>query len=271
MRDICAKVDTPAFLGGIDFDYFVYEMELHKLSQPFCQLRHYLYLFVHGEGVLQMADRRVMVKPGTLVLIHPWQLFRIVETKGELTYLYITFSGEGVEKILSEIGATEPMTAYEGYEHLIDFWMKSIRRLHEKNALYVTESVFAATLSYLVLPEKEEDNGDFAAVLRYIQEHLAEPELSLRAVAGMFFYSEKYFSALFREKTGLRFTDHLSELRIHHALSLIDGGMRSVAELSSACGFINPTYFSKVFKKTVGKTPALYIRDGKPARNNGKG
>ena len=259
MRDICAKVDTPALLGGIDFDYFVYEMELRKLSQPFCQLRHYLYLFVHGEGELQMADKRVALKPGTLVLVHPWQLFRIVETKGELTYLYITFSGEGVEKILSEIGATEPISAFYGYEHLIDFWMKSIRRLHEKNALYITESVFANTLSYLVAADKEE-NGDFAVVLRYVQEHLSDPDLSLRSVAGMFFYSEKYFSALFREKTGTRFTDHLGELRIRRAMSLIDEGVRSVSELSAACGFVNATYFSKVFKKIVGKTPVAYMQ-----------
>jgi len=80
-------------------------------------------------------------------------------------------------------------------------------------------------------------------------------------VAGIFFYSEKYFSALFREKTGVRFTDHLGELRIRYALSLIDEGMRSVSELSAACGFINATYFSKVFKKIVGKNPASYIRE----------
>lgn len=261
MRDICAKIDNSAMIGGIEFKYFVYEMELHKLKQPFCQLHYYLYLFVHGEGEMQMDDKRIKVKAGTLVMVHPWQLFRIVETKEELVYLYISFTGGGTDKIISEIGATEPITAYEGYAHLIDFWMKSIRRLHEKNALYITESVFAATLSRLVLPEKEEEEENFSIILRYIQEHLSDPELSLRSVAGLFFYSEKYFSALFRKKTGTHFTDHLAELRIRHAISLIDGGMRSVTELSDASGFSNSTYFSKVFKKTTGRTPAVYIRE----------
>ena len=267
MRDICAKINNSALVGGIEFKYFVYEMELHKLRQPFCQLHYYLYLFVHGEGEMQMNDKRIKVTPGTLVMVHPWQLFQIVETKGELVYLYISFTGDGADKILSEIGATEPITAYEGYAHLIDFWMKSIRRLHERNALYITESVFAGTLSRLVLPEKEEEEENFSVILRYIQEHLSDPELSLRSVAGLFFYNEKYFSALFRRKTGSHFTDHLSELRIRHAISLINGGTRSVSALSEASGFSNSTYFSKVFKRIVGQTPAIYIREKAKSKN----
>lgn len=258
MRDICTKVDAPSSLGGINFVYFVYEMELRKLSQPFCYPHYYLYLFVHGEGEIRSADRTVAVRPGTLVLVHPWQLFRIVETKGELTYLYISFSGEGADSVLHTLGGEAPITAFEGYGHLIDPWMKAIRRVGERNALYVTEAVFANTLSYLVAPEEEE--GNFSEIERYVQEHLSNHELSLRAVASIFFYSEKYFSALFREKTGTRFTEYLNDLRIRHAMRLMDEGVRSVAELSDACGFLSATYFSKVFRRIVGSTPAAYMK-----------
>jgi hypothetical protein len=37
MRDICTTVDAPSAVSGIRFHYFVYEMELHKLPQPFFQ------------------------------------------------------------------------------------------------------------------------------------------------------------------------------------------------------------------------------------------
>ena len=36
---------------------------------------------------------------------------------------------------------------------------------------------------------------------------------------------------------------------------------KSVSALSSACGFMSACYFSKVFKKVMGKTPAVYIRE----------
>jgi two-component system response regulator YesN len=85
--------------------------------------------------------------------------------------------------------------------------------------------------------------------------------MSLRMIAEIFFYSEKYFSYLFREKIGIKFTDYLNDLRIHLSLRLIREGVKSVSELSSACGFMNACYFSKVFKKIMGKSPAVYIRE----------
>ncbi len=263
MRDICTTVNAPSHIGGIRFNYFVYEMELHKLPQPFFHSHYYLYLFVLGEGEVRVAGRSYPVRPGTLVLVHPWQLFSIAETKQELTYLYISFMGDAVSHILPDIGAEEPITVYPGHEHLLDYWMKSIRRIQERNALYITESVFAHTLSYLAVAGSEGDDRSLVSIKNYIQENLSDSELTLRAVAGIFFYSEKYFSALFREKIGIRFTDYLNDLRIHHALRLIDEGERSVSSLASACGFMSACYFSKVFKKVMGKTPAVYMREHK--------
>ena len=40
---------------------------------------------------------------------------------------------------------------------------------------------------------------------------------------------------------------------------LIERGFRSVSEIASMCGYSDPLYFSKVFKKSVGKTPHEYI------------
>lgn len=260
MRDICTTVDSKASSGEVRFHHFVYEMELHKLPQPFFNSHYFLYLFVCGEGEVRVPGKRFAVAPGTVMLVHPWQLFHIVETKAELTYLYISFLGDGVAEMLPTLGAQAPITVYPGHEHLLDFWMKSIRRVQEKNAAFITEAVFANTLSYLCVPPSEEDRS-LSAIKTYVQENLSDPDLSLRTVAGIFFYNEKYFSYLFKEKTGIRFTDYLNDLRIHYALRLAEEGMHSVSELSAACGFMNACYFSKVFKKMMGKTPAAYIRE----------
>ncbi len=261
MRDICTNVEAAASVGALHFKYFVYEMELHKLKQPFFHSHYYLYLFACGEGEMRVDGRVYPVSPGTLVLVHPWQMHEIVETKHELTYLYISFVGGGVLPILSQIDAEAPVTVYPSHEHLLDFWMKSIRRVREKNALYITESVLMYTLSHLTAEESGADDRSLAAIKNYMQENLQNPEMSLRMVAGIFFYSEKYFSYLFREKTGVKFTDYLNDLRVRFALRLIGEGVKSIAELSAACGFMSACYFSKVFKKIMGNSPAVYIRE----------
>ena len=45
MRDICTQVQAASPISGIDFNYFVYEMELKKLKQPFFYTHYYIYLF----------------------------------------------------------------------------------------------------------------------------------------------------------------------------------------------------------------------------------
>ncbi|MBP3591923.1 MAG: helix-turn-helix transcriptional regulator [Clostridia bacterium] len=268
MRDVCITVANASPISRISYNHFVYEMELHKLRQPFFYSHYYLYLFVCGEGELRHEGKSYSVKPGTLVLVHPWQMHEIVETKHELTYLYISMIGEGIPSILSQIGAEAPVTVYPSQEHLLDHWMKSIRRVQEKNALYITESVFMHTLSYLVCEESGAEDRSLAAIKSYIQENLQNPEMSVGLVASIFFYSEKYFSYLFRGKTGTKFTDYLNDLRIRYALRLISEGVRSIEELSTACGFANACYFSKVFKKMMGKSPAAYIRERKKDGEN---
>ena len=261
MRDICTTVAAESPIGAIHFNYFVYEMELHKLRQPFFHSHYYLYLFACGEGEVRSGGKTYPVAPGTLVLVHPWQMHEIVETKHELTYLYITVDGDGMKPLLSQIGAEEPITVYPAEAHLLEFWMKSIRRIQQKNALFITESVFMHTLSYLAVEGGSADDRSMDAIKIYIQENLQNPEMSLRMIAEIFFYSEKYFSYLFREKIGIKFTDYLNDLRIHLSLRLIREGVKSVSDLSSACGFMNACYFSKVFKKIMGKSPAVYIRE----------
>ena len=257
MRDICSFVSAPA--PSIGFSHFVYEMELSTLPQPFYSPHYYMYLVVIGEGVLLSGGKAYPLSPGTLVLIRPWEVYEIKE-KTALTFLYISFHGDGAEAVLNEIGVSPPLAVFEGYVHLIDFWIKSIRRINAQNAVYVTSSVFMHTVSLLVGNEGKDAGSGISAIISYVQENLSDPELSLRRVARMFYYSEKYFSSFFAKSTGTKFTDYLSTLRVNYAVTLIEEGKRSVTELSALCGFDNSYYFSKVFKRIKGVSPTAFIK-----------
>ena len=51
----------------------------------------------------------------------------------------------------------------------------------------------------------------------------------------------------------------LKEVRMKHARALLDEGKLSVAEISLACGFSTPSYFSTAFREYYGKTPSEYL------------
>lgn len=60
-----------------------------------------------------------------------------------------------------------------------------------------------------------------AQIQSYMRAHLAE-DLSLKEVADLFFLNHAYLSRLFKEKTGMTFSDYLAELRISYAKDLLN-------------------------------------------------
>lgn len=96
-----------------------------------------------------------------------------------------------------------------------------------------------------------------AEAKRYIAEHFHEP-LQLSEVAKKLYLSTTYFSRLFKEKTGLTFSDYLANCRIDRARQLLATTDLSVAEVASAIGYQEANSFSRLFKTRTGQSPSEY-------------
>lgn len=74
-------------------------------------------------------------------------------------------------------------------------------------------------------------------------------------------YSYDYLRKLFKSELGVTPHNFLTEMRMQTAeklLSLPDNGDYSVGTVAQMCGFSEPLYFSRVFKKNFGVSPAHY-------------
>ena len=95
---------------------------------------------------------------------------------------------------------------------------------------------------------------------RFITDHYQE-SLTLEEVAGHVQLSPYYFSKLFKDEAGMTFIEWLTSFRIEQAKKLLDDTNLSLKEISYEVGYHNPNYFSRVFKKMVGKAPTDYRRE----------
>lgn len=102
--------------------------------------------------------------------------------------------------------------------------------------------------------EEQKNNRLISKAKKFIMEHYAE-EMSLTEVASALNISPGYFSTLFRQYTGMCFTDYVTENKIHHAQKLLRETDMKIYEISNMLGFQSAYYFSKVFKKVTGMTP----------------
>jgi AraC-like DNA-binding protein len=75
--------------------------------------------------------------------------------------------------------------------------------------------------------------------------------------------SERTLSRLFRAQTGMTFPQWRTQLRLHHALTLLAAGAR-VTETATACGWSGPSPFIQAFRAAFGTTPGLYGRQDAP-------
>jgi two-component system response regulator YesN len=109
---------------------------------------------------------------------------------------------------------------------------------------------FAAKKSRLVEKMKQQ-----------VQENLANPELSLKWLAGNLIYANvDYLSKLFKRETGEAFRHYVSRLRVERAAEcLLSHPEAPIGEVARSAGFgENTRYFCLVFRKQAGCSPSEY-------------
>lgn len=72
------------------------------------------------------------------------------------------------------------------------------------------------------------------------------------------FLSPKYFSQVFKEKTGKSFNNYKLELRMTIGKRLLNETSLTVGQIAYKVGYQTPEAFMKMFKGFVGMTPTLY-------------
>ena len=87
--------------------------------------------------------------------------------------------------------------------------------------------------------------------------------LSLSAIAETQNVSASYLSWLFKQETGETLTDHVNKKRVKLAAKLLETTNLQIQTIAQYCGILDVQYFSKVFKKYVGKSPKEYRESGK--------
>lgn len=101
-------------------------------------------------------------------------------------------------------------------------------------------------------------------IIAYLEDNIANTELTLTALASHFYVNPSYLSRTFKQHTGYNFVEYLTRLRIQKAIELFDSYDSMAYEVAEKVGIPDPSYFGKCFKKYTGYS----INDYK--RQNGK-
>ena len=93
---------------------------------------------------------------------------------------------------------------------------------------------------------------------KIVQENFSDSDLSVESVCEALHVSTSHFSKIFKQETGGTFMNYMIGLRMEEAKKLLLQTNYKSLVIGEMVGYPEPNYFSYVFKKNCGISPAKY-------------
>ncbi|GIP52989.1 response regulator transcription factor [Paenibacillus vini] len=118
--------------------------------------------------------------------------------------------------------------------------------------------------------EEVDDAGRMNDIVAFVDKYYME-ELSLDKLSARFFLSREHISRRFKQEVGKTLTSYVMDLRINQAKQWLIETEETMFSIASKLGYQDEIYFSKLFKKNVGLSPAEYRNKMRTSGVNDKG
>jgi len=87
-------------------------------------------------------------------------------------------------------------------------------------------------------------------------------KISLKEIADESGLSAPYFSTIFKDEMGENLSNYLNRLRVEKASAMLCETEYPIKGISAACGFVDQSWFSKIFKNYTGTSPCKFREQG---------
>jgi AraC-like DNA-binding protein/mannose-6-phosphate isomerase-like protein (cupin superfamily) len=137
-----------------------------------------------------------------------------------------------------------------GWQKVVDVYLMA--------ALYRLLRTNGANMEVRFAGDAPADIPRLLPLFETMDRHIADPGFKISDMARLVHLNEVQFRRLFRRLTGLNPIAFFQKRRIDHARMLLRTTPDSVESIATACGFIEPPFFYRVFRKWTSMTPGQY-------------
>lgn len=217
------------------------------------------------EGEVTVNGRKFILEPQTALFVPPKQLHSSIFRKGGgqegdmIRAFHINLKKlQSIIDLKSLFAIDTIPTRQENFEELY----ATVCGILEEEAPFSTRICRLIRLFELLSRPQPENttpplyNHHAIRIAEWVEEHYLQ-RITVQEAADAFGYSKYYFCKWVRTNAGTTFSELLNAIRINHAATHLLNGC-SIEETAARCGFSDPSYFIKVFKKITGITPKTY-------------
>jgi AraC-like DNA-binding protein len=121
----------------------------------------------------------------------------------------------------------------------------------------------SAVQPYIWRREPHDAQAMLQALFAAIWDRLAEP-WTLERIAADVGYTANYLNDLTRAHTGRTIGSWIADMRMARARTALEHTELPVADIGAACGYDDPAYFSRVFRRAHGVPPMTWRIAARP-------
>lgn len=148
-----------------------------------------------------------------------------------------------------------------------------IHTVSDKYAIRIEEAQ-STTQLYNLIPKmiksycglvNEYSNSGYSALVSRTINHIRlnfDRSITLSNIAQELYVHPNYLSKKFKDETGFTLTEYINQVRVKEAIFMLTHGDLSIADIAYSVGYNDKKYFSKTFKKIIGKSPSEYRNYG---------
>lgn len=234
-----------------------------------CYVIHYV---IRGSGYLECGKKRWELHAGQSFLICPYTIVYYYPDQNEpWEYVWVDFAGKEAEAFLKccTMNESHPVCDVLPKERILPVFelLDGIEpyQSHRREAggllaalLGIYEDAFGLD------KEKQQAEGDhrLETALILIHSNYHKSQFRVETLCEKMHMSRVTLYRLFRQYIGCSPADYLLSYRMEQAKKLLAMGM-SVKGTAISCGFSDPFYFSKAFRKQTGRSPSDYRKGEK--------
>ena len=234
--------------------------------------RDYQILYVaNGKRHFWFDGREEIVSAGHMVLYKPEEIQKYVyylEDNPEVFWIH--FTGSDVKNILEYHGIS--LDEHVFYCGVLPDYKALFRKIIQELQLcrYGYEDYIASLFNDILLlvdrqqHEQKKATGNVQEQIERAAAYFNEnynTKISIDDYAESLHISTNWFIHNFKQYAGMSPAQYILSLRMVNAQSLLERTTYNIKEISEIVGYENPLYFSRVFKKEIGKSPAQYRKE----------
>jgi AraC-like DNA-binding protein len=219
-------------------------------------------------GVLKtrMGGKRFTVQPGEFVLLDNTRFYQMeMDTPHEAVDLMMPPGW--LDRYLPDPGALlgRPVSARTGWGaplgSLLELMVTGIDSTPLPRPMIAEQvgALLALATGFHEPVRESRHRGQLARrVLRRIESDFADPELTPERLAAELGISRRYLQTLLAG-SGTSFVQELTATRLDRASDMLSdprAAPLSISEIAYRCGFLDPGYFARAFRKRFGCTPS---------------